>query len=52
MINGKVVATDTTAAYKFSINTKKYGKKIQVRLRAYDRAGNVTTTSTRTWYRR
>lgn len=52
LINGKVVATDTTAAYKFSINTKKYGKKLKVRLRVYDRAGNVTTTSTRTWYRR
>ncbi|WIM96697.1 Ig-like domain-containing protein [Actinoplanes oblitus] len=50
LVNGKVVATDTTAAYKFSINTKKYGKKLKVRLRAYDRAGNVTTTSARTWY--
>nr|BFE74595.1 hypothetical protein GCM10020092_078960 [Actinoplanes digitatis] len=38
LINGKVVATDTTAAYKFSINTKKYGKKLKVRLRVYDRA--------------
>lgn len=52
LINGKVVATDTKAAYKFSINTKKYGKKLTVRLRAYDKAGNVTTTPTRTWYRR
>ncbi|MEU4214068.1 Ig-like domain-containing protein [Actinoplanes sp. NPDC026623] len=52
LINGKVVATDTSAAFKFSINTKKYGKKIKVGLRAYDKAGNVTTTSTRTWYRR
>jgi hypothetical protein len=52
MVNGKVVATDTTAAYQFSINTKKYGKTLKVRLRVYDRAGNVTTTSTRTWYRR
>ncbi|MFF0379574.1 Ig-like domain-containing protein [Actinoplanes missouriensis] len=52
LVNGKVVATDAKAAYKFSLNTKKYGKKIKVQLRAYDRAGNVTTTSTRTWYRR
>ncbi|GAA4595661.1 hypothetical protein BJY16_001749 [Actinoplanes octamycinicus] len=52
LVNGKVIATDTTAAYKFSINTKKYGKKLNVRLRVYDRAGNVTTTSARTWYRR
>ncbi len=51
LVNGKVVATDTTAAYKFSINTKKYGKTIKVQLRVYDRAGNVTTTSVRTWHR-
>lgn len=52
LVNGKVVATDTTAAYKFSINTKKYGKTLKTQLRAYDRAGNVTTTSARIWYRR
>ncbi|MEU8240642.1 Ig-like domain-containing protein [Actinoplanes missouriensis] len=52
LVNGKVVATDAKAAYTFSLNTKKYGKKIKVQLRAYDRAGNVTKTSTRTWYRR
>jgi hypothetical protein len=50
-INGKVVATDTKTAYRFSINTAKYGKKLKVQLRAYDKAGNVATTSTRTWYR-
>ncbi|MEU4559274.1 Ig-like domain-containing protein [Actinoplanes sp. NPDC023936] len=52
LVNGKVVATDSKAAYTFSVNTKKYGKKIKVQMRAYDKAGNVTTTSTRTWYRR
>ncbi|WP_229071874.1 Ig-like domain-containing protein [Actinoplanes sp. DH11] len=52
LVNGKVVAKDAKAAYKFSVNTKKYGKKIKVQLRAYDKAGNVTKTSTRTWYRR
>jgi predicted secreted protein len=51
LVNGKVVAKDTKAAYKFSLNTRKYGKKIKVQLRAYDKAGNVTTTSTRTWRR-
>ncbi|WP_239140845.1 Ig-like domain-containing protein [Actinoplanes campanulatus] len=51
LINGKVVAKDYAAAYKFSINTKKYGKKIKFRLRAYDKAGNVTTSPTRTWRR-
>jgi len=50
LINGKVVATDSTAAYKFTVNTKKYGKKLTVKLRAYDKAGNATTT-TRTWRR-
>ncbi|BBH65752.1 hypothetical protein ACTI_24370 [Actinoplanes sp. OR16] len=52
LVNGKVVAVDKKAAYKFSLNTKKYGKKIKVQLRAYDKAGNLTTSSTRTWYRR
>ncbi|WP_045740552.1 MULTISPECIES: Ig-like domain-containing protein [Actinoplanes] len=51
LVNGKVVATDTKAAYKFTLNTAKYGKTIKVQLRAYDKAGNVTTTTTRTWRR-
>lgn len=51
LINGKVVASDSTAAYKFTINTRKYGKKFTVKLRAYDKAGNATTTTTRTWHR-
>ncbi|KUL26333.1 Ig-like domain-containing protein [Actinoplanes awajinensis] len=51
LINGKVVARDATAGYRFAVATKKYGKKFRVQLRAYDRAGNVTTTSTRTWHR-
>jgi Bacterial Ig domain len=50
-INGKVVARDVTAGYSFAVNTKKYGTKFRVQLRAYDRAGNNTTTSTRTWHR-
>ncbi|GAA1590837.1 Ig-like domain-containing protein [Actinoplanes couchii] len=51
LINGKVVATDTKAAYSFSINTRKFGKKIKFQLRAYDRAGNVRTTAARNWVR-
>lgn len=51
VINGKIVATDTTSGYSFSINTTKYGKKFNVQLRAYDKAGNSSTTSTRTWHR-
>jgi hypothetical protein len=51
LINGKVVATDYKAGYAFSINTRKYGKKIKFQLRAYDRAGNLQVTTARTWYR-
>ena len=51
LINGKVVAKDTKAGYGFSINTKKYGKKFKVQIRAYDRAGKSTTTTARTWHR-
>jgi archaellum component FlaF (FlaF/FlaG flagellin family) len=51
LVNGKVVAKDTTAGYSFSINTTKYGKTLKVQLRAYDKAGNSLTTSTRTWHR-
>jgi hypothetical protein len=51
LINGKVVARDVSAGYNFAVNTKKYGKKLRVQLRAYDRAGNSTSTSTRTWHR-
>jgi hypothetical protein len=51
LVNGKVVATDYKSGYSFTVNTKKYGKKFKVKIRAYDRAGNVTTTSTRTWRR-
>lgn len=51
LINGKLVAKDTKAGYAFSINTAKYGKKIKMQLRAYDRAGNVAYTTARTWHR-
>jgi hypothetical protein len=51
LINGKVVARDVKAGYSFTINTKKYGKRFRIRLRAYDRVGNVTATNTRTWHR-
>ena len=51
LINGKVVTKDTKAGYSFSINTKKYAKTMKVQLRAYDKAGNSFTTTTRTWHR-
>ncbi|GIE77715.1 hypothetical protein Aph02nite_36650 [Actinoplanes philippinensis] len=51
LVNGKVVATDTKAAYAFTVNPKKYGKKYTVQLRAYDKAGNVKYTGKRTYRR-
>jgi archaellum component FlaF (FlaF/FlaG flagellin family) len=51
LINGEVVKTDTTVGYTFTVNPKKYGKKFTVRVRAYDKAGNVKYSSTRTYKR-
>jgi hypothetical protein len=51
LVNGKVVARDVKAGYAFSINTGRYGKRIKIQLRAYDKAGNATVTTTRTWRR-
>jgi hypothetical protein len=51
LVNGKVAATDSKAGYQFSLNTKKYAKTIKIQLRTYDKAGNVTATPVRTWYR-
>jgi hypothetical protein len=51
LVDGKVVATDKAAAYAFTVNTAKYGKTMKVQVRAYDKAGNVAATSSRTWYR-
>jgi hypothetical protein len=51
LINGKTVAKDTTAGYAFTIKTKKYSKKMTMRLRVYDKAGNITYTPVRTWRR-
>ncbi|BBH65515.1 hypothetical protein ACTI_22000 [Actinoplanes sp. OR16] len=52
LVNGKVVATDKTSAYVLSVNTKKQAKTMKVRVRAYDKLGNVTYTTTRTWSRK
>ncbi|WP_189332159.1 Ig-like domain-containing protein [Actinoplanes ianthinogenes] len=51
LVNGKVVATDFTAGYHFTLNPKRYGKKFTVQLRAYDKAGNVTYSTKRTYRR-
>ncbi|BCY15465.1 Ig-like domain-containing protein [Actinoplanes sp. L3-i22] len=49
LINGKVVGTDTKAGWAFTVNPKKYGKKFTLRLRAYDKAGNVRYSTVRTY---
>ncbi|GIF16697.1 Ig-like domain-containing protein [Actinoplanes teichomyceticus] len=51
LVNGKVAGTDTKAGYSFTLYPKRYGKKFTVQLRAYDRAGNVTTLGKRTYRR-
>ena len=51
LVNGRITATDATPGYRFGINTLKYGKTIKIQLRAYDKAGNLTVTPIRTWYR-
>ncbi|MBB2944876.1 hypothetical protein FB565_004609 [Actinoplanes lutulentus] len=52
IINGKVVAKDVKSGYVLSVNTKNQKKTMKVRVRAYDKLGNVTYTSIRTWYRK
>ncbi|MEV6305774.1 S8 family serine peptidase [Actinoplanes sp. NPDC051861] len=52
IVNGKVVSRDATAGYVLSVNTKKQKKTMKVRVRAYDKLGNVTYTTIRTWYRK
>jgi hypothetical protein len=52
LVNGKVVATDTAASYVLSVNTKKVAKTMKVQVRAYDKLGNLRSTTTRTWYRK
>jgi len=51
LINGKVVAKDNKAGYSFKVRVSKYGKKIKMQVRSYDKVGNVAYTSARTWKR-
>ncbi|GAA2489778.1 S8 family serine peptidase [Winogradskya humida] len=50
-VNGKVVQTYAGTSHRFAVATARYGKTISVRVRAYDRAGNVASTPVRKWYR-
>ena len=51
LVNGKVVATDTKAGYMLSYKVAGQKKTMKVRIRAYDKAGNVRYTTIRTYYR-
>ncbi|HEX8346951.1 MAG TPA: S8 family serine peptidase [Actinoplanes sp.] len=51
LVNGKKVATDAKAGYTFSVKVSKYGKKLKIQVRAYDKVGNVRTDKTRNWKR-
>lgn len=51
LVNGKVVATDTKAGYVLSFKVSSQKKTMKVRVRAYDKAGNVKYTAIRTYYR-
>ncbi|MEU8658449.1 S8 family serine peptidase [Actinoplanes philippinensis] len=51
IVNGKVVAKDTTAGYVLSFKVASQKKTMKVRIRAYDKAGNVKYTTIRTYYR-
>jgi hypothetical protein len=51
LVNGKVVGTDTSAGYRFTLNPKKYGKRFTIQLRAYDRAGNLQYSGKRAYHR-
>ncbi|WP_433792632.1 galactose oxidase-like domain-containing protein [Actinoplanes sp. CA-252034] len=51
LIDGKVVATDRKAAYRLTLDPAKYGRKFTMRVRAYDRAGNVMYSTKRTYRR-
>ncbi|MEV4706839.1 Ig-like domain-containing protein [Actinoplanes sp. NPDC049316] len=51
LMNGNVIAKDTKAGYAFRIKISKYSKKIKMRVRVYDKAGNAFTSATRTWHR-
>ncbi|MBG0560501.1 Ig-like domain-containing protein [Actinoplanes aureus] len=52
VVNGKVVSKDVKAGYVLSVNTAKRKKRMKVQVRAYDKLGNVTYTTIRTWYRK
>jgi Subtilase family/Bacterial Ig domain len=51
IVDGKVTQRFAGRSHRFSVQTWKHGAAMTVRVRAYDRAGNVRYTPARTWYR-
>jgi hypothetical protein len=50
-VNGKLTLSDSKAPYSMTLNTAKYGKSFTVAFYAVDKAGNVISTTRRTWRR-
>ncbi|MEV6636826.1 Ig-like domain-containing protein [Actinoplanes sp. NPDC051470] len=50
-VNGKLVLSDAKAPYNLNLNATKYGTSFTVAFYAIDRAGNIVSTSRRTWKR-
>jgi subtilisin family serine protease len=51
IVDGKITQRYAGRSHRFSVQTWKHGAAMTVRVRAYDRAGNVRYTPARTWYR-
>jgi thermitase len=51
LVNGALVNGYAAAAHTFAVDTSRYGARMTVQVRAYDRVGNVRYAPARTWYR-
>lgn len=51
LVNGALVNGHAGAVHTFALDTSRYGARMTVRVRAYDRLGNVRYAPTRVWYR-
>jgi subtilisin family serine protease len=51
LVNGALVNGYAGAAHTFAVDTSRYGARMTVQVRAYDRLGNVRYAPARTWYR-
>jgi thermitase len=51
LVDGKVTERYAGSTHKFAVQTWKHGAVMTVRVRAYDKAGNVRSAPARKWYR-